>query len=114
MRAAAKYLTHHAEQLQRALVADPIEDPVGILAGAQDAFVAQDREMLRDIALRRSHRIDNVLDAEFPLAQYTQDLQTQRMRHGLDDACGLLDVLFPLDQFRAAADAALQHENPLI
>src|SRR5262245_30295850 len=55
VRAAAKYFTHHAQQLQRALVADPIVDAVGILAGAQHALVAQDRQMLRDIALRRSH-----------------------------------------------------------
>ena len=52
MGVSAENLAHHVDQLQCAAVADPVKDPVGILAGIENAFVTQDRQMLGDVALR--------------------------------------------------------------
>lgn len=44
--ALAKHLTHHADKAQGAPVADPVINPVRILARGQDTLVAQDGQML--------------------------------------------------------------------
>src|SRR5512135_883130 len=75
----AKDVAHHAQKLQRAGVADAIEHAVSILAGAQHAFVAKNGEVLRDIALRSADMVDDVLDADFLVAQHAENFQTQRM-----------------------------------
>jgi len=43
---AAENVAHHAQQFERTGVTHPIKYAVGVLAGAQDAFVAQDGQML--------------------------------------------------------------------
>jgi hypothetical protein len=49
----------------------------------QDALVAQDGEMLRDIALRGADGFDDVLHAGFLVADHAEDFQAQRMRDRL-------------------------------
>ncbi|MPN10074.1 hypothetical protein SDC9_157367 [bioreactor metagenome] len=53
--------------------------------------------MLGDVALGRSHGLDDVLDADFAVADDAQNLQAQRVRHGLQGARRLLDMLFLVD-----------------
>ena len=54
----AEHFAHHADQLQGPVIADAIKDPVGIFARGEDTLIAQDRKMLRDIALRGTNLID--------------------------------------------------------
>lgn len=100
---AAKNAAHHDDKLQRALVADAVKDPVGILARQQNAFLAQDGEMLRYVALRRADGIDDILNACLLVAQDAQYLQTQRMRDGFERSRGRLDVFLLLDQVERRA-----------
>ncbi len=89
---AAEYLTHQPDQLQRALVNHAVEDAVCILAGLQHAFVAQDGEVLRNIALRSADGIDDVLNTDLLVAHDAQDLETQRVRDSLEGARRRFDV----------------------
>jgi hypothetical protein len=52
------------DELQRALVADAVINPVGILAREQHPFVAQNRQMLGNVALRGADRVDDFLHAD--------------------------------------------------
>lgn len=80
----AEDLAHHADELEGADVADTVIYPVGILAGGQNALVTQDRQMLRDVALRSPDVIDDVLDTHLPIAEGAEDLEAQWVRHGLE------------------------------
>ena len=65
----------------RAFVADAVIDSVGVLARLQHTLVAQDGEMLGDVALRGAHRVDDVPHAFFAAAEHaTEDLGAQGMR----------------------------------
>ena len=86
MAAAAEYFPHHDDQLQGPVVADSVEDPVGIFSGIQDAFVAQYRQVLGNIALGGAHLFHYVLDADLIAAQCAQDFQPQWVRHGFEGA----------------------------
>lgn len=79
-----EHLAHQPNELQGARVADAIEYPVGILARGENAFIAQNGQMLRDIALRGADMIDDILDIHFLIAKNTQNLESQRMRHGFE------------------------------
>lgn len=81
-----EHFTHHADQPQRAIIAHAIKHPVGIFAGGEDTFITQDRKVLGDVALRCPDLIDNILHAYLLVAQGAQDLEPQRMRHGLERA----------------------------
>lgn len=48
---AAEYVAHHSQQFERAGVAYPVKHAVGVLAGTQHALVAQNGQVLRDVAL---------------------------------------------------------------
>ena len=76
---AAENLAHHANQLQGARIADTIVNAVGILARQQNSLFAQYGQMLRDVALRRADRIDNLLYASLLVTDHTQYLETQRV-----------------------------------
>jgi hypothetical protein len=95
---AAKNLAHHADQLQGSGVADTIEDTISILAREQHPFFTQDCQMLRDIALRGTHRLDNLLHASLLITHYAQNFQAQRMRYRLQRTCRLLDMLLLIDE----------------
>ena len=89
---AAKHLTHHANQLQRTRVTNPIVNPVGILACEQHTLVAKNGEMLGDVALRGTYRLHDLLYAGILVADHTKDLQAQGMRYRLQRTCRLLDM----------------------
>jgi hypothetical protein len=95
----AKNLTHHANELEGADVAHPIVDPVGVFAGGKNAFVPQDGEMLGDIALGSPHIIDDILYADLPVSQGTEDLEPKRVRHGLQRTRGTIDVIIVGKEF---------------
>jgi len=59
-----EYLAHHADQLERSRITDPIINAVGIFARGQDAFVAQNGEVLRNVTLRCANMLDDVLHAD--------------------------------------------------
>ena len=46
-----EYLPHHADQLEGTAVRHAVEDAVGFLAGLEDALVAENGEVLGDVAL---------------------------------------------------------------
>ena len=94
----AKDVLHHADQLQDARVTDAIVHAIGILSRHQHPLVTEDRQVLGDVALRRSHCFDNLLNTSLLIAQNTKNLQAQRMRNGLQGACRELDMLLLVDQ----------------
>src|SRR2546421_833679 len=59
-RAAAQHLAHGGDKLQRALVAHGIIDVVGTLSRTEDALFPEGRPVLRDVALGRPDRLDDV------------------------------------------------------
>lgn len=77
---------------------DAVVHTVGVLARLQDALVAQDGEVLRDVALRCAHRLDDVLHALFATAEHAQDLEAQGVRDCLERARGRFDVLMLVDE----------------
>ncbi|OIQ80559.1 hypothetical protein GALL_376790 [mine drainage metagenome] len=58
--------------------------------------------MLGNVALRGADELDNVLHADFLITQHAQDLESQRVRHGLEGQRRLLDVLVALNEFELA------------
>lgn len=66
--------------------------PVGFLARGDNAFVAQDGEMLRNVALCGAHSIHNVLHADFAFAKNTKNFQAQRVGHGFERVGRAVDV----------------------
>lgn len=77
---------HHADQLEGADVANAVVDPVSVLASRQYALVPQDRQVLGDVALGSAHVIDDVLDTDLAITESAEDLEPQRMGHGLEGA----------------------------
>ena len=85
--------SHGFHEPQYALVADAVEDLVGVLPGFQDAFVTQDREVLGNVALRSTDHVDEILYAGLPgSTQDTQNLQPQWVRHRLERARSVVYV----------------------
>ena len=79
----AEHLAHHANQLQSAVVANPIEDSIGIFPRSEDTLVPQDGEVLGDVALCGSNLLHDVLDTDLLISQGTEDLQSQGVGHSL-------------------------------
>jgi len=94
--------------MQRTLVAHGIVHAIGILSGTEDAFFTEDRQMLRDVALRSPDRLDDILHAQLVFAQDAQDLQPQRMRNGPHCAGHPLDLLLAADQLENVPRLALR------
>lgn len=94
----AKNLAHHGDELKGALVAHPVKNTIGILAGEQHALFPQNGQMLRNIALRGADQLHDFLHAGFLIADHAENLQAQRMRDGFQRAGGQLDVLLLIDQ----------------
>ena len=88
----AEYIAHHAYQFECARIADAIVNPVGIFARGQHALIAQNGQVLRDIALRGAHVIYNILYADFLIPQQAQYFQPKRMGDGLDRQRGLQNI----------------------
>jgi len=84
----AENFPHQSDQLQGALVGDAIVNPIRILAGCQHAFVAQDGQVLGNIALRRADGLDDILYADFLIADKTEYFKPQRVRDRLERARG--------------------------
>src|SRR5260221_7534268 len=51
-RTAAQHFAHGSDKMQRTLVAHGIIHVIGAFSRAEDAFFTEDRQMLRDVALR--------------------------------------------------------------
>ena len=67
------------------MVIDAVVDFVGIFTGGQDAFIPENRLMLRNIALGGANQVYAVLNADFLNAgKNTQNLESQRMSHRLE------------------------------
>src|SRR4051812_40999123 len=94
----AEDLARERDHLHDAHVGDAIEDARSVLARLEQAVVAQDREVLRDVALRRADRLDDLRDRELLVAHEAEDLQPQGMRHGLHRARRLADVVALADE----------------
>ena len=96
--ATAEDLAHHADQLKGACIPDTIINTIGLLARQQYALVPQNRQMLRDIALRRTDRIDNLLHTGLLVANHAQYLEAQGMRNRLERTRCLFDMLLFVDE----------------
>lgn len=107
--AMAKYLTHHSNQLQHALIVYKIINTIGFFPAAKNAFIAQDRQMLRNITLSCSYYRDNVLNANGIVAQYAKNLESQGVRHGLQ-AIGRMSDVFVFCNERLTYDKMRFHE----
>src|SRR3989454_10233817 len=105
---AAQHFAHGSDKMQRTLVAHGIIHVIGFLSRTEDAFFPEDRQVLRDVALRSPDRLDDVLHAQFVLAQNAQNLQPQRMRNGPHCAGHPLDLLLAAEQLENVPRFALQ------
>jgi hypothetical protein len=97
-RFAAEDLAHEDDQLQCALVSDPVIHPVGVLSGEQNAFVTQNGQVLGYVALGCADGLDNVLYTDLTFSDDTQDLEPERMGDGLEGAGGGFYLLGLADQ----------------
>lgn len=88
-----KHFAHHADQPQGAIVADAVIHPIGIFTRRENAFISENCQMLRDIALRRAHMVNDVLHADFTLAEGAQDFQPERVRHGFQRPRGAINIV---------------------
>ena len=75
----AKDIAHHPDESERTGITDPIIYAIGVLPGRQYPFFPKNGKMLRNITLRSSHPIDDIMHAHFVSAQRTKDSKTQRM-----------------------------------
>ncbi|CRI64901.1 conserved hypothetical protein [Thiocapsa sp. KS1] len=75
----AENLAHHPDQPQGSPVADPVVDAVRILARGENPLVAEDRQVLGDIALGGPDMVHDLLDADLLVTQGAEDLQPQRV-----------------------------------
>lgn len=80
----AEYLAHHPDELQGPEVADPIVDPIGVFARGKNTLVPQNGQVLRYVALRGAYLLYDILYTDLLVSQGAQNLQPQRMRHGLE------------------------------
>src|SRR3990170_1060623 len=95
----AEGVAQRPDQIQDLVVADAVVDLVGVLARRQDALVAQDGEVLGDVALRRADLLHDILYTHLGRAsQDAQYLEAQGVRHGLERARGVVDVLLAGDK----------------
>ena len=53
--------------------------------------------MLRDVGLRGTHSLDNLLHIDLLVTQHAKNLQPQRMRNSLHGTRRLLDLLAATD-----------------
>lgn len=96
--AAAENFAHHPHQLQDAGISDAIINPVGIFARQQHFLVAQNGQMLRNIALRRADSLHDFLHTGFLIPNDTKNLETERMRYRLENTGRLIDMLLFVDK----------------
>lgn len=75
----AEDFPHHADQAQSARIADAVKNAIGVLAGCKNALVAQNRQMLGYVALGSTYMFDNILNADFPIAQGAKYFKPERM-----------------------------------
>ncbi len=80
------------------MITDPIKNTIGILAGEQNPFFPKNRQMLGNIALRRTNTINNVLHTGFLITQHTKNFQAQRMGNGFQGSSRHFDMLLLFDQ----------------
>ena len=64
-----KHVAHHANEQQRPGITHPVVDPVGILTRSQDTLISQYRQMLGNVALGGTNLFDDILYADFTIAQ---------------------------------------------
>lgn len=89
----AEDFPHHDDQLKCAGVAHSVIDPVGVLAGEQHTLVAQDGEMLGDVALRGADGFNNILYTDFLTSDHAKDLEAQGVGNRLEGPSRSLDML---------------------
>jgi len=90
---ATECFAHRLHQREDFLVADSIEDLIGILSRTEDPFIAQDRQMLGDVALGGPHQIHQVLNADLVTSRKNaEDLESQRVTHRFERARGDVQV----------------------
>ena len=105
--AAAENLAHHANQLQRAGIANPIINAVGFLARDQNTLFAKNGKMLGNVALRSAYGLDNLLNTGFLIPDHAKDLESQGMRYRLQRTRCLLNMLLLVNE--TARD---RHDTP--
>ena len=94
-----EHIAHHPDQLQCAQIADAVEHPIRILACRQHTLVAQNRQMLRDVALGCADLLNDILHTDLLVAQDAQNFQAQRMGDRLDGLRCLLNIILSVNQF---------------
>ncbi len=65
---------------------------IGFLAGLQHILVAQYRQMLGNIALGSTNRLDDILDTHLLITDDAKNLEAQGMRNGLQRPRRSLDM----------------------
>src|SRR5882672_339269 len=97
-RNAAENFAHGGKELQCALIPDGIVHAVRFSSGAENPLPAENRQVLRHVALRCPHSLDDVVHTRFLLPEDAKDLQTQRMGDRPHGVRHLLNLFTPADQ----------------
>ena len=93
MSVGAEDLAHHADQLQRAGITDPVIDTVRIFPRRKDPLVSQDRQVLGYVALGGTDVLYDILHAHLFGTEGAEDLEAERMGHRLERAGCPIDVI---------------------
>nr|VFK11313.1 MAG: hypothetical protein BECKLPF1236B_GA0070989_102217 [Candidatus Kentron sp. LPFa] len=86
----AKNIAHHSDKPKCTRIANSIINTVGVFSGCQYPLFPKNGKMLRNITLRGSYLIDNIMHTDFAGAQRAEDSKTQRMGNCLHGAGRLL------------------------
>lgn len=90
----AKILPENFQNLYHIGISNAIKNLVGDFFGAEDALVAQDSQVLGNIALGCFHLFENFVDAAFFFDQEAENAQAHRVGHGFEQICGLGEEFF--------------------
>jgi hypothetical protein len=86
-------LSHLGDQVKNPLVFDLVVDEVSVFSGTDNALVAQNGQMLGDIGIGGLNLLTNIADRQFLRLQEAEDLQPDRVRHGLKQSRNIFYVI---------------------
>ncbi len=80
-------------ECEDALVGDPVVDVVALLAAAEDADVAEHRQVLGDVLLRRLEHVGELADGRLAIAQLVKEPDPHRLAKHAEAAGDQLDEI---------------------
>ena len=89
----AEQTAHGPDQFENAFVGNSIEDEVGLFPVVDDALVAENGQMLRNIGIGGFDLVPEIADGHFLVFQQTEDFEPYGMRHGFQQCGDVMNVV---------------------